>query len=266
MFTDPTTLFALALCIGILGLLVLILPLLMLFWSQMEPQLAGMMGAGAAQGEDDYSSHAALPRLMKSFDDLAELDRARAGRKAKSSPSSRTSRKASTGSRSKASTRPKTVKAAPSAKTGKGKAPVKKAQKKVVAAKGKSPARAAGKARVVSAKAQAEKPGTARGTSKKARAVRRTPAGAKRDPILGLVYTKKPKEIDDLKQIKGVAKVIEGKLHQVGIYTFRQIVEWDAAAIDAFSEKLSFKGRIRNEGWQKQCAKFHAEKYGEKLG
>ena len=96
--------------------------------------------------------------------------------------------------------------------------------------------------------------------------MRRTPAGAKRDPILGLVYSKQPKEIDDLKQIKGVAKVIEGKLHKAGIYTFRQVAEWDGAAIDAISDQLSFKGRIRNEAWQKQCAKFHQEKYGEKLG
>jgi len=80
-----------------------------------------------------------------------------------------------------------------------------------------------------------------------------------------VIYTKKPKEIDDLKEIKGVAKVIEAKLHKAGIYTFRQVAEWDSAAIDAFSDKLSFKGRIRNEGWQKQCAKFHKDKYGEKV-
>ena len=83
---------------------------------------------------------------------------------------------------------------------------------------------------------------------------------------MGVVYTKKPKEVDDLKQIKGVAKVIEGKLHKAGIYTFRQVVEWEDSAIEAFSEKLSFGGRVRNDAWQEQCAQFHKEKYGEKLG
>ena len=53
MFTDPTTLFALALCIGILGLLVLILPLFIVFWSQMEPQLVGMMGQALRQAHAD---------------------------------------------------------------------------------------------------------------------------------------------------------------------------------------------------------------------
>ena len=142
-------------------------------------------------------------------------------------------------------------------------APAKKKPKTAAANGKKAPAtKAKTKAKPAAAATKAAKPPGA----SKSKPKRRLPVGAKRHPIFGLVYSQMPKEIDDLKQIKGVAKVIEAKLHDAGIYTFRQVVEWDDVAIDAFSEKLSFKGRIRNEGWQQQCAKFHEEKYGEKAG
>lgn len=255
MFTDPSTLFALALCIGILGLLVLILPLFIVFWSQMEPQLVGMIGQGEGVAKDEYPTQAVLPRLMKSFDDMAERNRVGGVREAKSKPGSQ--RKAGTGSRSKASNTPKTVKTAPKATNR---------TKKSAASKSATKSRSSGvPAKSGAGVAQSTSRPSAAPKQRKAKSSRRTPAGAKRDPILGVVYSKKPKEIDDLKQIKGVAKVIEGKLHRVGIYTFRQVAEWDEAAIDAFSEKLSFKGRIRNEAWQEQCSQLHQEKYGEKL-
>lgn len=258
MITDPAALFALALCVGILGLLVLILPLMILFWSQMEPQLVGLVsGGGAKQGDDEYPSQAVLPKLMKSFGNLADQQPSNKGG-AKAKPKAR---KPVSTSRSKARTTSKTVKTAPTKKSTSKKAASKKAKPpKAKAAKAKP------KPKSTAGAAAKSKPAARTAVKKAKPAARRTPAGAKRDPILGVVYSKKPKEIDDLKEIKGVAKVIEAKLHKAGIYTYRQIVEWDAAAIDAFSEKLSFKGRIRNEGWQKQCAKFHKDKYGKKIG
>ena len=258
MITDPTTLIALAFCIGILGLTVLILPLLLLGWSQMEPQLTGLFAGRDGGDEDEYPSQAVLPRLMKSYGTLAGQVAVTEG-----GSSSKTTAKRKTSARSKASATAKT------------------AVKKTAAEKTKKPAAAKSKAKTAKPKSSAKskpasKSGTASKTSKskasgsktkakKPAARPKTPAGAKRDAVLGVIYTKKPKEVDDLKQIKGVAKVIEGKLHSAGIYTFRQIVEWDDAAIDAFAESLSLKGRIRNEGWQNQCAKFHQEKYGEKI-
>ena len=262
MINDPTTLLALALCVGILGLVVLILPLLILFWSQMEPQLAGVVGGegDAEKADDEYGSQAVLPRLMKSFGDMAELEKEAAAKKSSRKASSKAkSRKTSTStSRSQASAISKTIKAAPAKRK-------KAAASKTAKTKAKSGEVAPSKKKKAEGvkKASAKK-ATAKSTNSKA-AKKRTPAGAKRDPILGVVYSKKPKEIDDLKEIKGVAKVIEGKLHKSGIYTFRQIVEWDSAAIDAFSDKLAFKGRVRNEDWQKQCAKLHKSKYDEKI-
>ena len=258
MINDPSTLLALLLFVGTIGLMVLILPLLILFWSQLEPQLVGMVVENRKYEPDEYGSQSVLPQLMKSFGNLADETKARkprpasAGRKkaaSSSKPKSKVkpaARKSSaTSSRSKATTKTKAVTKKPATTKSKAKAK----PKTTTAAKSKPTATSSKKAAATKTKAKA----------------RRTPAGAKRDPILGIIYNRKPKEVDDLKQIKGVAKVIEGKLHSAGIYTYRQIVEWDAPAIEAFSEKLSFKGRIRNEGWQKQCAKFHKDKYGEKI-
>ena len=264
MITDPTALFALALCVGILGLVVLILPLLILFWSQVEPQLVGLVMDRSAPGADDeYSSQAVLPKLMKSFGSMAEQDLKKGGaasgrKKAVAKPAAKR-KPAKTTARSKASSSEKTVKAAPA-----------KSKSSSTGSKANPKSKATTKAPTKAQSATAAKAGKSSPSVKKAKAkstaTRRTPAGARRDAVLGVIYSKKPKEADDFKQIKGVAKVIEAKLHKAGVYTYRQVVEWDAAAIEAFSEKLSFRGRIRNEGWQKQCAKLHKEKYGEKIG
>ncbi|SNY92533.1 Predicted 5' DNA nuclease, flap endonuclease-1-like, helix-3-turn-helix (H3TH) domain [Cohaesibacter sp. ES.047] len=58
---------------------------------------------------------------------------------------------------------------------------------------------------------------------------------------------------DDLKRIKGVGKVIETKLNDVGIYHFDQIAKWNRAHINWVSTLLSFKGRIDREDWIEQA-------------
>lgn len=58
---------------------------------------------------------------------------------------------------------------------------------------------------------------------------------------------------DDLKKIKGVGKVIEGKLHDHGITRFAQIAAWTKADVEAFNKKLSFSGRIEREEWIAQA-------------
>ncbi len=58
---------------------------------------------------------------------------------------------------------------------------------------------------------------------------------------------------DDLKKISGVGKVIEGKLHALGIKTYAQVAGFsddDIARVDA---ALSFKGRIARENWVEQA-------------
>ena len=89
--------------------------------------------------------------------------------------------------------------------------------------------------------------------------------GQRRDTSLGLLYTSAPPadQQDDLTKIKGVASVLEAKLHDFGIFTYRQIIDWDDAMVEAFSERLSFKDRIVRDQWQEQCEVLHREKYGD---
>ena len=56
--------------------------------------------------------------------------------------------------------------------------------------------------------------------------------------VLGRVYRTPPKEADDLKKISGIADVWEEKLHHLGIYTYRQIMEWRTEAISEASRLL----------------------------
>ncbi|MEM9480452.1 MAG: hypothetical protein AAGA58_12435 [Verrucomicrobiota bacterium] len=89
------------------------------------------------------------------------------------------------------------------------------------------------------------------------------PKGTTLDPALGLIYKKKPKEIDDLQEISGVGPVLEKKLHKVGIYTFAQVAKWSDKMVGEFSERLSFRDRISRDNWRKQAAKLHKKKYGK---
>ncbi len=66
---------------------------------------------------------------------------------------------------------------------------------------------------------------------------------------------------DDLKLIKGVGEVLEGRLHAMGIATFEEITTWDAADMDRIDDSLGFEGRIQRDDWQGQARRFHNEKY-----
>ena len=86
-----------------------------------------------------------------------------------------------------------------------------------------------------------------------------------RDNKLGLVYKKRPSDIDDLKKISGVAEVLEKKLHNFGIYRFKQVALWQQGQIDEFSQRLNFSDRVFREMWVHQAVDFHFEKYDEHL-
>lgn len=67
---------------------------------------------------------------------------------------------------------------------------------------------------------------------------------------------------DDLKKIFGIGKVIEGKLHKLGVTTFKQIADFTTEDIASVAESLdSFPDRIERDDWVEQARKFHAEKY-----
>ena len=84
----------------------------------------------------------------------------------------------------------------------------------------------------------------------------------RRDEVLGLVYTQPPKRKDDLKRISGIAQVLEKKLNAFGVYTYRQIMEWDEVAIAEFSKLLSFRDRIERDDWTGQARNLQYETYG----
>ena len=84
----------------------------------------------------------------------------------------------------------------------------------------------------------------------------------RRDEVLGLVYTQPPKRKDDLKRISGIAQVLEKKLNAFGVYTFRQIMEWDNVAIAEFSKLLAFRDRIERDDWTGQARNLFYDRYG----
>jgi F-type H+-transporting ATPase subunit gamma len=65
--------------------------------------------------------------------------------------------------------------------------------------------------------------------------------------------------------IDGIGPVIERKLHEMGITTFKQIATWTPDEIARVGEQLNFKGRIEREDWVGQAKAAHLAKYGEQL-
>jgi len=54
---------------------------------------------------------------------------------------------------------------------------------------------------------------------------------------------------DNLCRIKGIGRVIEEKLHNLGVFHFEQIASWTEKETAWVDEHLSFKGRILREDW-----------------
>lgn len=77
--------------------------------------------------------------------------------------------------------------------------------------------------------------------------------------VRGVVYTETPESRDDLKLISGIAEVLEARLNDYGVYTFKQIMDWRPEAIEEFSRLLAFRDRIERDDWLKQ-AKFFYDK------
>lgn len=77
--------------------------------------------------------------------------------------------------------------------------------------------------------------------------------------VRGLVYTEAPESQDDLKRISGIAEVLEARLNDYGIYTFKQIMDWNPQAIEEFSRLLSFKDRIVRDDWLRQAEFFYKQ-------
>lgn len=80
---------------------------------------------------------------------------------------------------------------------------------------------------------------------------------------LGEVFAAPPDQVDDLKRVRGIARVMESKLHAAGVFTYAQIARWSDAAAEEFGRRLGAPGSISRYNWRKQCAELHREKYHE---
>lgn len=70
-------------------------------------------------------------------------------------------------------------------------------------------------------------------------------------------------ERDDLKEIVGIGKVFERTLHDLGVYSFRQIAAFDVADIARVNAALKeCKGRMEQDDWIGQAKELLYKKYG----
>lgn len=79
----------------------------------------------------------------------------------------------------------------------------------------------------------------------------------------------RPEIVDDLKLISGIGPKIETILHELGVFTFKQISEWTEAERKWIDGYLNFRGRIDREEWVKQAdalAKGGVEEYVRVFG
>lgn len=83
------------------------------------------------------------------------------------------------------------------------------------------------------------------------------------DGKLGVIYTAKPSDTDDLTEISGIGPVNENALNELGVYRFKQIANWSQKHVDEYSEALSFTGRIEREEWVLQAQRLAAREEAE---
>jgi predicted flap endonuclease-1-like 5' DNA nuclease len=77
------------------------------------------------------------------------------------------------------------------------------------------------------------------------------------------ILLKRPEEVDDIKEIRGIGPVLERVLNRLGIYLFRQIAEFTPEDVDWVASNLpEFSRRIIWEGWVEQARELQARKYG----
>ena len=95
------------------------------------------------------------------------------------------------------------------------------------------------------------------------------PAAAKLDDANRPAAMERPETADDLKLISGVGPKIEETLHELGIFTFKQVASWKKAECEWVDTYLNFHGRIEREDWVKQAealAKGGVEEYIKVFG
>lgn len=75
-------------------------------------------------------------------------------------------------------------------------------------------------------------------------------------PTLKLLTEAREEGEDDLTLIKGVGKVLKGKLNTLGIYHFDQISSWNKEEQAWVNKYIAFPGKVEREAWVKQAEEF----------
>lgn len=71
-------------------------------------------------------------------------------------------------------------------------------------------------------------------------------------------------EIDDLTKIIGIGKVFQQTLHDLGVYSYRQLANFGPSDIARVNMELKeFKGRMEQDDWIGQAKELLFQKYGE---
>ncbi|MEO0444793.1 MAG: hypothetical protein AAF191_01820 [Verrucomicrobiota bacterium] len=79
------------------------------------------------------------------------------------------------------------------------------------------------------------------------------------DEAFGIIYTGRPRRVDDLTTIQGVSKQAAKRLHASGVYCFEQIARWSEANVEAFAGWLSLSAdQIYRDRWIGQATTFQA--------
>jgi len=77
-------------------------------------------------------------------------------------------------------------------------------------------------------------------------------------------HQQRHEELDNLQEIVGIGKVFEQTLHELGIFTFRQIAAFDVNDIARVNRELKeFRGRMEQDDWIGQAKELHYKKYGK---
>jgi predicted flap endonuclease-1-like 5' DNA nuclease len=85
-------------------------------------------------------------------------------------------------------------------------------------------------------------------------------------PTAGRQTGKARSQKDDLKQIHGIGPVMERVLNRMGMFTFRQIAEWNERDVEQMASELNtYPERIRHDNWIAGAKEQHFLKYGEEL-
>lgn len=71
---------------------------------------------------------------------------------------------------------------------------------------------------------------------------------------------------DELTDIRGIGKVIAGKLHELGIYRYEQLASLNDDDFDRVHSLIpDFERRMRRDNWMEQARDLHSSKYSEQI-